>query len=134
MTASRANEQVYVAFDWAEALADLGWTGPEHINTAETIVDRYAVSHRVALYWSGKAGSTSNFTYRDLSWMSKRFANLLKALGIEKGGRVPAVSRHGSIEQSRLISPLRAPDRPRRCIPVPTDLPTGFCRGRRANR
>src|SRR5690606_22837492 len=43
---------------------------------------------RVAIHWEGEPGDTRTITYAELTAEVERFANALKALGIEKGDRV----------------------------------------------
>ena len=46
------------------------------------------LAKHIALRWLGKDGSRREFTYADLRDLTNRFANVLKALGVDKGERV----------------------------------------------
>ena len=90
------------SFGWAQARAALdGLTGERGLNIAHEAVDRHAKGprgHRIALCWLGKDGTRREFSYIELARLSKRFANVLRDLGVGKGdtvftllGRVPAL-------------------------------------------
>ena len=51
-----AYQAAVAAFDWADVLADLGWTGAPTVDLAWTIVDRHArgaSADRTAVHWVG---------------------------------------------------------------------------------
>jgi acetyl-CoA synthetase len=95
--------------DYETACADFSWQaardaldglpGNAGLNIAYEAVDRYAMSARrdeVALRWLAKSGKVEDYTYTRLYELSNRFANLLRALGVDPGepvfsvlGRVP---------------------------------------------
>ncbi|MCF8465995.1 MAG: acetate--CoA ligase [Sneathiella sp.] len=78
-------------FSWDAARALLGWFPDGKLNIAYEAIDRHLQNGNggnVALRWIAKDGSRKDFTYRDLSEMSNRFANLLRSLGIKKGDRI----------------------------------------------
>ncbi len=75
-------------FEWADVLAELGWTGEAGVNVAETVVDRHADTDRVAIRWFAKSGSRRELTYRELSEESSRFANLLASIGVGENDRI----------------------------------------------
>ena len=79
------------SFDWGAVDRDLGWHDQEPIDLGRTIVDRHADGARVALYWVGKHGSKVVVTYQDLSLLSNRIGNLLRALGVRDGDRIAGV-------------------------------------------
>ncbi|KKB33464.1 acyl-CoA synthetase MbcS [Bacillus thermotolerans] len=61
---------------------------PEFYNMAQDI-DRHADQPgKLALIWENEAGNTREVTYLGLRQESNKFANALKALGLEKGDRV----------------------------------------------
>jgi acetyl-CoA synthetase len=74
-------------FRWEEGLNALGWNQSPTINLGHTILDRRA-SDKIALYWFGKGGSAKKYSFKDLSRLTNRFANLLRSLGIRKGDRI----------------------------------------------
>ena len=75
-------------FRWSENLAALGWAPGASVSLGETILDRHAGSGRTALRWFGKDGSERRLNFDELSRLSHRVANLLRALGVEPGDRV----------------------------------------------
>ena len=78
-------------FAWRNVLNALGWEGRAEINIAETIVDRNARTHGVALYWYGANGEKDVITFRELASLSGRFASHLESIGIRKGDRIVGV-------------------------------------------
>jgi acetyl-CoA synthetase len=78
-------------FDWSSVLRDLEWQDQAHINLGHTIVDRHAGLHDVALYWIGKDRSRVTMTYREMSSLSNKVANLLRSLGVRKGDRIAGI-------------------------------------------
>jgi acetyl-CoA synthetase len=64
------------------------WFRDGRINASYNCVDRHVEAGnggRVAFYWHGEEGEQREITYADLHGDVQRFANALKALGIEKG-------------------------------------------------
>jgi acetyl-CoA synthetase len=64
------------------------WFRDGRINASYNCVDRHVEAGnggRVAFYWHGEEGEQREITYADLHRDVQRFANALKALGIEKG-------------------------------------------------
>jgi acetyl-CoA synthetase len=101
------------------ARADLaGLPGGRGLNIAHEAVDRHAHSARagkVALRWLGKDGTRRDYTYRELSTLTARFANALRTLGVGKGdrvlglaGRIPElyVAALGTLKNASVFSPL----------------------------
>ncbi len=85
-------EQARASFSWdgARKLLD-GLPGGKGLNIAHEAVDRHAagpLAKHIALRWLGKDGSRRELTYADLRDLTNRFANVLKALGVDKGDRV----------------------------------------------
>jgi acetyl-CoA synthetase len=61
------------------------------LNLSENCLDRYVASGRAdktALLWEGEPGETRALTYAELLGEVRRFANVLRGLGVEKGDRV----------------------------------------------
>ncbi|HET8646259.1 MAG TPA: AMP-binding protein, partial [Vicinamibacteria bacterium] len=93
---------------WAEQAATLywrrkwdrvlEWTPPfakwfvgGQLNLSENCLDRHVKTWRrnkAALIWEGEPGETRTLTYQQLLGEVCRFANVLKALGVQKGDRV----------------------------------------------
>ena len=61
------------------------------LNLSENCLDRHVASGRadkMALLWEGEPGETRALSYAELLGEVKRFANVLRGLGVEKGDRV----------------------------------------------
>ena len=77
------------ALDWQPP--DAKWFVGGKINASVNCVDRHALGARRdkrALVWEGEPGDTCTLTYGDLHIEVQKFANVLKALGVEAGDRV----------------------------------------------
>jgi acetyl-CoA synthetase len=89
-------EKSCAGFSWESVRRELsGIPGGRGLNIAHEAVDRHAAGGRrdhLAIRWLGKQGQARDFTYGDLSSLSNRFANVLRALGAGKGDRVFALS------------------------------------------
>lgn len=94
--ATRPNMTDYAAtcadFSWAKARSWLdGLPDGRGLNIAHEAVDRHAQganATHVALRWIGKSGERRDMSYRDLRDATNRFANALRGLGVNEGGRV----------------------------------------------
>ncbi|MGA9673006.1 MAG: acetate--CoA ligase [Terracidiphilus sp.] len=93
---------------WAEAAQDLHWfkrwdkvlewNEPSakwfvggKLNLSYNCVDRHALgvrANKTALIWEGEPGEIRRLTYAELYVEVQKFANALKALGIQKGDRI----------------------------------------------
>ena len=61
------------------------------LNVSENCLDRHianGIGDRVAYYWEGEPGDKRTITYADLLEEVKKFANVLKGLGLKRGDRV----------------------------------------------
>jgi len=83
------------ATPWTRALDDdsppfYRWFTGGTLNVAANCLDRHLADRgeRVAFHWEGEPGDRQDITYRDLHARVSRFANALRALGVEQGGRV----------------------------------------------
>ncbi|MGE0227740.1 MAG: acetate--CoA ligase [Dehalococcoidia bacterium] len=106
------------AFDWATARGWLDGLPAGGLNIAHEAVDRHASGARgdhTAIRWRGRRGDRREISYRDLSRLSNRFANVLAGLGVEAGDRVfslcPRVpelymTALGTLKQRAVYSPL----------------------------
>jgi acyl-coenzyme A synthetase/AMP-(fatty) acid ligase len=74
---------------YASICAGFRWQVPETFNFGADVVDRWARERDgKALIWENAAGDTATYTYSDLSRLSNRLANVLRARGVGKGDRV----------------------------------------------
>jgi acetyl-CoA synthetase len=76
---------------WETVQKELDWLPGGFLNKAHECVDRHALGpnrEKRALVWEGKNGEMQTYTFAQLKTESDRFANVLKALGVEKGDRV----------------------------------------------
>jgi acetyl-CoA synthetase len=66
------------------------WFKDGELNLSYNCLDRHLDAHgdQVAYHWVGEPGDTRTLTFRQLAAEVNRFANGLKALGLEKGDRV----------------------------------------------
>jgi acetyl-CoA synthetase len=64
------------------------WFKEGKINASHNCLDRHVDAgrgDRVAYHWVGEDGETKDVTYADLLDSTRRFANVLRSLGVEKG-------------------------------------------------
>ncbi|HVZ76446.1 MAG TPA: acetate--CoA ligase [Gemmatimonadaceae bacterium] len=112
-------EHACAGFSWEQARrTDLeGLPDGRGLNIAHEAVDRHARAHggHVALRWRGGHGERRDITYEQLAQDSNRMANVLGALGVQKGDRVfalldrtPAlfVTALGALKQRAVFAPL----------------------------
>jgi acetyl-CoA synthetase len=67
------------------------WFIGGRLNVSENCLDRHVDAGRgdkVAYHWEGEPGDTRTVTYAELHTEVKKFANVLKSLGVAKGDRV----------------------------------------------
>lgn len=76
------------AFSWDAGLAAFDWIRRDTVSLGETLVDRHARSDRPALDWVGKDGARRAVSFAELSQWSRRFAGVLRDLGVRCGDRV----------------------------------------------
>ena len=111
-------ETKYASFKWEEIADEMDGLPGGGLNIAHEAVDRHVnngMGDKLALRWLNKKGEKTDYTYRKLSKCSNRFANVLKALGIEKGervfvltGRIPElyISALGTWKAGNVFCPL----------------------------
>ncbi|MCC6707403.1 MAG: acetate--CoA ligase [Gammaproteobacteria bacterium] len=83
--------RVCAEFSWEQARGMLSGLPGGGLNIAHEAVDRHATgarAERVALRWLGRTGLRRTLTYRELRDDTNRFANALRALGVQPGERV----------------------------------------------
>ncbi|GJL82170.1 MAG: AMP-binding protein [marine bacterium B5-7] len=90
MRAPIFNRNEGVNFD--ELSARFKWNLPDRFNIAGAICDgRDDIASEVALYCEDELGRTNQYTFEDIRVLTNRFANVLKAFGINSGDRVAVV-------------------------------------------
>ncbi len=111
-------DAMYAGFDWKDAQALLDGLPDGHLNIAHEALDRHvAAGHgdQIALRWIDKSGDRTDYTYAALSQQSNRFANVLRARGLQKGdkvygllGRVPElyIAALGTLKAGCVFCPL----------------------------
>ncbi len=76
--------------DWSDAPFAKWFVGGK-LNVSANCLDRHVAAgkgDRVAYYWEGEDGERRAYTYAEMLTMVKKFANVLKGLGVKKGDRV----------------------------------------------
>ncbi|MFC5472475.1 AMP-binding protein [Paraherbaspirillum soli] len=81
-------EQFYADFSADEIAAELSGNLQTGVNACVECCDRHALPGRIALFWESKDGRSASYTFTQLKELSGRFANFLKAQGIQPGDRV----------------------------------------------
>ncbi len=67
------------------------WFVGGKINAVHNAIDRHAtgpLADKIAIIWESEQGETKTYTYAQLAQEVNRFANMLKASGVQKGDRV----------------------------------------------
>ena len=68
------------------------WSIPQRLNIAFQVCERHqGQGSRTAIFYENAAGLRASYSFADLKTMSDRFANALRALGVERGDRVAIV-------------------------------------------
>ena len=68
------------------------WSIPERLNIAHQVCERHQNDgERIAVYYENSSGDRACYSFADLKFHSDRFANALRAIGIERGDRVAIV-------------------------------------------
>lgn len=68
------------------------WSIPPRLNVAYQVCERHqGQAQRVAVYYENAAGERASYRFAELKQLSDRFANALRAAGIEQGDRVAIV-------------------------------------------
>jgi acetyl-CoA synthetase len=125
------------AFSWQAARSELDGLPGGGINIAWEAVERHARGARadhIALRWLGAGGFARDLSYRELARESRRFAGVLRQLGVRKGervyllaGRIPElyVAALGTLRAGCVLSPLFSAFGPE---PIKTRLAAGDAR------
>ncbi len=105
-------------FSWAAVARELGIAPGSAVNMAWLAVDRHAASEladKPAFRFLAEDGRRSEISYRELAWLTDRFGNALKALGVGKGDGVCVlcgrrselyVAVLGALKIGAVVSPL----------------------------
>ena len=83
------NSDFTTTLEWELPFAK--WFVGGTLNVSENCLDRHVangIGDRVAYHWEGEPGDKRTITYSDLLEEVKKFANVLKSLGLQKGDRV----------------------------------------------
>ncbi|HWW08479.1 AMP-binding protein [Collimonas sp.] len=82
--------QFYADFSADSIAAELSGNLQAGVNACVECCDRHAASDHdhIALFWEGKDGRSASYTFAQLKELSGRFANFLKAQGVQPGDRV----------------------------------------------
>jgi acetyl-CoA synthetase len=112
-------ETTYHEFSWDNLLLEIdGLPDGAGLNIAHEAIDRHAngpLRDKLAMRWLGANGDVKDFTYNDLKLLTNRFANVLRALGVEKGelvaglaGRIPElyIACLGTLKNVSMFCPL----------------------------
>ena len=84
-------DEARAVFSWEDAAKDIDGFGDGTLNIAHEAIDRHVAKghgNQTALRWISKSGKTKTYSYRDLQDATNRFANVLRAQGINRGDRV----------------------------------------------
>lgn len=84
-------EKTYKAFNWKGAKKELSFFEGGKFNAAYNAIDRHINTWRknkIALYWENEKGENKEYSFLQLSYLSNKFANVLKKIGVKKGDRV----------------------------------------------
>ena len=72
--------------------SEFRWSIPERLNIAHQVCDRHQDrAGQVAIYYENMAGERASYSFADLKEYSDRFANALRASGVQRGDRVAIV-------------------------------------------
>jgi acyl-coenzyme A synthetase/AMP-(fatty) acid ligase len=74
---------------YEERVAEFHWQIPDEFNFAWDVIDAYAQDRsRLALVWENEAGAEARYSFWDVAERSRRFANVLRGLGVSRGDPV----------------------------------------------
>ncbi|MDY6932792.1 MAG: acetate--CoA ligase [Spirochaetota bacterium] len=86
----KSYEDVYDKFQWSDVERDFTWYNTGKVNIAYEAIDKHTENWRknkVALYYIDDFRE-EKYTFMELKYLSNRFANVLRSIGIKKGDRV----------------------------------------------
>jgi acetyl-CoA synthetase len=111
-------DEACARFSWTAARAELAGLPAGKLNIAYEAVDRHAtgpLAEAAALRFLGKRGDVREVTYGELKRETDRFANVLQALGVDRGervfvlsGRIPElyIAALGALKHGSVFCPL----------------------------
>ena len=75
---------------YEEAVANHRWDVPDRYNIAQDVCDKHPPD-KLAMVWEDYRGNERRVNWGELQELSDRFANVLRARGVERGDRVAVV-------------------------------------------
>jgi acetyl-CoA synthetase len=72
---------------YEEMVAEHSWAVPERYNIAHDVCDKHP-RDKLAMVWGDHRGRERRVAWGELQGLSRRFANVLEAHGVERGDRV----------------------------------------------
>jgi acetyl-CoA synthetase/medium-chain acyl-CoA synthetase len=103
---------------YEDRVAQFRWQVPDEFNFAWDVIDAYAEDRgRLALVWENEAGDEARYSFWDVAEQSRRFANVLRVLGVGRGDpimimlpRIPEwqVAFLGALRLGALVIPCTA--------------------------
>lgn len=97
------------------------WEVPERFNFGADVVDRWAEDpDKLALIWCNGAGAEERYTFRQIADLSSRFANVLRAHGVQRGDRFVVMLPRLPQWQIAMVGCLKAGVVPIPCIEMLT--------------
>lgn len=101
--------------------ADFRWDIPERFNFAVDVVDHWAgLNDNLALIWENAAGEHREYTYGDISRLTKRLGYALQQAGVAQGDRVLVVMPRIPEWQIAMVAAMRIGAIPIPCIEMLT--------------
>ena len=106
------------SFTWHDAQSNLDGLPGGHLNIAHEAIDRHVTAGhgaQVALRCIAKSGARKDFTYEEMQHLSNKFANVLRAHGLQPGdtvytllGRIPElyIVALGALKAGCVFCPL----------------------------
>lgn len=90
MKTSLSYDEIYRNFSWEKCMQEhLDWAPTGNFNITHEAIDRHAADpKKVALFYVSADGREEKYTFREMQHLTSKFANVLRALGVQKGDRV----------------------------------------------
>ncbi len=105
----------------ADPANNFTWNIPETFNFAVDVVDYWAEKNsNLCLVWENGAGERREYSYRDMSQLTKRFGHALQQAGVGKGDRVLIVMPRIPEWQIAVVAAMRIGAIPIPCIEMLT--------------